>query len=358
MKFQLHIFILCTLLIGALSLPCLLFPPKANAADITPKTTIYQGIDVSRWQGTIDFAAVKNAGIEVVYIRSSYGNHTIDPYFETNYQKAKDAGLKIGFYHYVTATSISEAQEQAEFFADLASEKNYEGRLAMDFETFSDLSDTEINQIANAFLTTLEKRTGHTPVFYTDSSNAKTLWQSSFARYPLWLAEYGVESPSQNPVWSQWAGWQYEDQGQVSGISGNVDKDYFKPTMLIDDTSSNPNPEPEPNPTPPEDNQESTQQITVQPGDTLWDIAQKYHTTVNQIVALNHIANPNLIHPGQIIKLPENQNTTNPRTYQVKSGDTLWDIAQKYHTTVNQIVDLNHISNPNLIYPGQTIQIP
>lgn len=88
---------------------------------------IYQGIDVSNWQGNINFSAVRNSGIEVVYIKSSEGQSYIDPYFETNYNNAKANGLRVGFYHYVTATNTEEAQAQADFFARVVSRKT--GRL-------------------------------------------------------------------------------------------------------------------------------------------------------------------------------------------------------------------------------------
>ena len=66
---------------------------------------LYNGIDVSGWQGYIDFSKVKNAGIEVVYIKASEGTRTKDPYFELNYENAKANGLNVGFYHYLTATN-------------------------------------------------------------------------------------------------------------------------------------------------------------------------------------------------------------------------------------------------------------
>lgn len=74
------------------------FSPSSN--------TIYQGIDVSRWQGNINFSLVKNSGINIVYIKSSEGLSYIDPYFEKNYSESKANGFKVGFYHYVTAKSV------------------------------------------------------------------------------------------------------------------------------------------------------------------------------------------------------------------------------------------------------------
>lgn len=65
----------------------------------------YQGIDVSDWQGYIDYEQVRASGIEVVYIKSSQGSNIKDPYFDINYENAKANGLKVGFYHFLTATN-------------------------------------------------------------------------------------------------------------------------------------------------------------------------------------------------------------------------------------------------------------
>lgn len=77
---------------------------------------LYNGIDVSEWQGNIDFGEVARSGIDVVYIRASEGRGYVDPYFRENYEKAKANGLRIGFYHFLTATNVAEAKEEAEFF--------------------------------------------------------------------------------------------------------------------------------------------------------------------------------------------------------------------------------------------------
>ena len=74
---------------------------------ITPSSNPqYQGIDVSDWQGYIDYSQVRASGIEVVYIKSSQGGNIKDPYFDINYENAKANGLKVGFYHFLTATNI------------------------------------------------------------------------------------------------------------------------------------------------------------------------------------------------------------------------------------------------------------
>ena len=121
-----------------------------------------------------------------------------------------------------------------------------------------------------------------------------------------------------------------------------------------------PTPAPTPPPTSPPATTNTT--YTVKAGDTLSAIARKYGVSLNQIVSLNNIANPNLISVGQVLKIA--QQTTQPpppatssKTYTVKSGDTLYAIALKHQTTVQKIVSLNHINNPNLISIGQVLVI-
>lgn len=84
---------------------------------ITPSSEPrYQGIDVSDWQGYIDYEQVRDAGIEIVYIKSSQGSNFKDPYFEINYENAKANGLKVGFYHFLTATNTRRSGARSKFF--------------------------------------------------------------------------------------------------------------------------------------------------------------------------------------------------------------------------------------------------
>lgn len=331
-----------------MSLQVYAFGPSSNQ--------IYQGIDVSSWQRNIDFSAVKNYGIDVVYIKSSEGKSYIDPYFETNYQNAKANGLKVGFYHYVTARSVEQAKEQAIFFARVISGKQADCRLAMDFEDFGNLSVSEINEISKVFLETLETVTNSQVVIYSNAYSARTIFGQELTKYPLWVANYGVSAPSSNGKWQTWVGWQYTSTGYVNGISGYVDKNQFTDGIFL--SSSNPLPAPE---TPESSSTENTIVYTVKRGDTLSEIALEFNTTVSSIVSLNPwIKNPNLIYPGQQFTIRTNlssyENSQNT-VYIVKYGDTLSHIALKYNTTVSNIVRLNNIKNPNLIFPGQKIII-
>ena len=315
------------------------------------ETETYNGIDVSEWQGDIDFAAVKNSGIDIVYIRTGVGEDYTDPYFERNYKGFSDVGMKIGFYHYVTAVTTEEAVREAEFFVSLTENKNPAACYAMDFEYFYGLSDEAINEISRVFLETVESRSGRKACVYSDAYNAEFTF-SGLAAYPLWVADYYREEPEYTGQWQTWAGFQYTDTGRVPGISGNVDSDYFKDSILDSNTIVIP---PQNRPKPPAKKYIT---YTVSRGNTLWGIAQKFNTTIAKIAAINEIKNPNLIYEGEVLKIDAGPLTSDSYlSYRIKEGDTLWGIAARYNTTVENLVQINNIQNPDLIYPNQIIKI-
>ena len=327
---------------AALLIAATIFSGTAFALPPAEKNTI-RGIDVSIYQGDIDFSAVKKSGIGAVYIRAGAGNSYTDGKLEDNYRKTRVAGLKIGFYYYVTAMNEEEAVSQAEKFAALIKGKNYEMRPAMDYESFSGLGRETVNNIGIAFLKETERLTGVRPAVYSDSYRTRNLWDASFGKYPLWVADYdGGENPPDSPIWRAWAGFQYSDRGRIEGIADYVDLDYFTAEIML----SGKTPE----------RPEKGVYYTVKRGDTLWDIARKTGSTVEKIVAANNIKNPDLIYAGEVFLIPEITNTG--RYYTVRAGDTLWGIAQRFGSSVNAIAAANGIKNPNLIYAGEVFLIP
>ena len=324
------------------------FPPSSSE--------LYNGIDVSEWQGEINFNEVAGNGIKIVYIRASEGNSYVDPYFKQNYINAKNAGLKVGFYHFLTATNTYEAEEQARFFVSVIRGTNPDCRLAIDFEVFNGVGTDEINLIAEAFLSKVEELSGKEMVIYSDAYNAETVFSGSLAeKYPIWVADYFVEEPMNNGKWDSWVGFQYSDEGRVSGIYGNVDKDYFTDGIFLNSEEPIKVPEtqePDPN----------TGIYIVEEGNTLSDIAMEFNTSYQYLAKINNIANPNLIFVGQKIKVPNYDTNeihdTNHKIYIVEPGDTLTAISEEYGVSIQSIVNLNNIQNPNLIYVGETLRIP
>lgn len=351
------------LFLSSMIIVCYILPTKVFAFGPS-SNIIYQGIDVSGYQGNINFREVKEAGIDIVYIKSSEGSNYIDSHFERNYEQARANGLKIGFYHYVTARTEEQARRQAQFFVSVISGKVADCKLAMDFESFGSLSREEINRIGLVFLQTVEQLSGKEVILYSNAYTANNIWRGELTNYPLWVAQYGVNEPQNNGTWDSWAGWQYTDMGEVNGISTYVDRNRFTQEVLLDDTAIVPPVEQ------PEDSDQgegeggneqpttNTMEITIQWGDTLSELAIQYHTTVAELVRLNDIQNPNLIYAGETLIVPSaNEQTGQSQVYTVKRGDTLSEIAMKYGTTVQAIAQDNNISNVNLIYPGQRLVI-
>ncbi|MCX4327449.1 MAG: GH25 family lysozyme [Lachnospiraceae bacterium] len=192
------------------------------------------GIDVSNWEGKINFRKVREAGIRIVYIKATQGQNITDPDFERNYREAEREKLRIGFYHYVMAKNLEEAKKEADFFYSRTRDKVQHARPAMDFEEFGTLDYHEIQNISLEFLSVLETKTGHRPVIYSDASNAASVFDNGHLRkYPLWIAQYGAERPDMENQWKRWSGWQYTDSGHVKGVHGKVDRDYFRRSILI-----------------------------------------------------------------------------------------------------------------------------
>lgn len=322
------------------------FPPSTSV--------IYEGIDVSEWQGYINWEGVKSAGIDIAYIRASEGNNYVDPYAYDNYNGAKRNNIKVGFYHYLTATNVDEAIDEAEFFVSTIKGLSVDCKLAMDFEYFDGLPNDEINEISRVFLSEVERLSNKEVVIYSDAYNAAYTFSTELAQeYPIWVADYGTEEPG-NGNWSTWEGFQYTDEGRISGISGNVDRDRFTSDIIMQDSTEIPT-ETTPDRTP------TTTEFIVQRGDTLSQIAYEYNTSYQYLAQINNIPNPNLIYVGQKIIVPIIKNNdihdVSHVLYVVKPGNTLSQISAEYGISIAEIVRLNDIVNPNLIYVGQILRL-
>ncbi|WP_294466425.1 GH25 family lysozyme [uncultured Anaerofustis sp.] len=265
---------------------CFSFIMCISAASVVSAASEHKGIDVSVWQGDINFREVKDDGIDYVYIRAGEGTTLVDSKFDRNYRDARREGMKLGFYHYVTARDTKEAKDQAHFFYSLIRDKRQDLRPAMDFEQLTGLSKKEANDIARVYMDTLEKLMKIKPAFYSNAYDCESVWEEDLTKYPLWVADYGVERPYSIGHWKDWSGFQYSSRGSVRGIHGHTDMDRFKDELLITDKEK-------------EDakcTKEGYLSYTVKEGETLRDIAKKFDTTTRELIKLNHLE---LIHPGE-----------------------------------------------------------
>lgn len=195
-----------------------------------------RGIDVSRWQGSIDWKQVREAGISFVFIKASQGSSQEDPKFVENAQGAKAAGLLVGAYHFLGAASAAAARQEAKHFVETMKKA---GPLAwfdlppvLDYENNpAGISRAAINQVAAAFLEEVERLTGRQPILYTGNAFAAN-FDESLGRYDLWIARYSeTRVPDDRPAWTKWTFWQYTDSGRIHGITGKVDLNVYAGTL-------------------------------------------------------------------------------------------------------------------------------
>ena len=205
---------------------------KTEFADIlakhkNDKTEV--GIDVSKWQGDIDFNKVKNAGATFVMMRigvqsSIGGSISIDQYFKQNIKKAKEAGLKVGVYLYTYASSVEDALNQVKWVVDTLDGEALDLPIAFDWENWSKwnsfkVSFHEINKIANTFMSEARNK-GYEGMLYSSKNYLETIWTNKLD-YPVWLAHY----TSKTNYAGKYIIWQLCNNGRIDGINGDVDID-------------------------------------------------------------------------------------------------------------------------------------
>jgi GH25 family lysozyme M1 (1,4-beta-N-acetylmuramidase) len=196
-----------------------------------------EGVDVSNWQGTINFAKVKAAGKRFVVAKASEGNTWTDPSYARNKSSATAVGLKFSGYHFARPGSQSgDAVKEADHFVAVLG--LHHGMLvpALDLEVTGGLGVTSLQRWAKSFVARVHYRTGAKPMIYTNpsfwsSAMGNTTWFAANGYKILWTANWKVSSPSvpaTNWAGTSWTFWQYSSCGSVPGISGCVDLDRFK----------------------------------------------------------------------------------------------------------------------------------
>lgn len=333
-----------------------------------------EGIDVSEFQGRIDWGAVKAEGISFAMLRAGYGEGTVDAEFRRNASECNRLGIPIGVYWFSYALNTQQAAREAEFCLDTIKDYRIEYPVCYDFEqdsvTYAQsngviVDRTLATQFVQSFCNTIESRKYYA-MFYSNRSFLNTMFAEELTeKYDLWYAWYqpGLDGTACGI-------WQYTSTGMAGGISGNVDQDRaFKAYPdLIRQAGLNrleggtPLPPVDPNPPLPPEN---TFLYTIRPGDTLSEIAERFGTTTQILASLNGISNPDLIYAGQTIRVPgsgsgsgSGSGAGDTVTYTIRPGDTLSGIAERFGTTTQTLAALNGIQNPDLIYAGQVIRVP
>ncbi len=266
----------------------------------------FKGIDVSKWQGTINWNEAKKSGVKFAIIREGWGKKSpsqVDKKFRYNYENAKDAGIPIGVYHYSYADSAEDAKREAEFCLENIRNMQIEYPVCFDIEDreMLKLSNRQRTDIVTAFCSEVEKA-GYYAMFYCNLNwlNNYLIKEELLPKYDLWLANWSaVKLPLECGIW------QKSDKGIVNGIGGNVDI----------------------------------------------DISYKNYPEIIKLKGLNGFAKSNV---SNAIKKEIYFN------YIVKKGDTLWSLSQRYLGSGSKYKEIQVLNalNSDTIYVGQTLRIP
>ena len=182
------------------------------------------GIDISKYQGTVDFDKLKAAGISYIFIRATEGITYRDPYFKSNFNAAQAAGLIVGAYHFYETND--DPTLQLENFTNVATLKPGNLPPVVDIEKLHNQDDSSLAEGIQDFLDGLESQYGVKPIIYS-GRNFSNKYLAGFGDYPLWLAEYDVSSPTVPEGWSDWTFWQWSQTSTIEGINGQADADRY-----------------------------------------------------------------------------------------------------------------------------------
>lgn len=321
-----------------------------------------QGIDVSYFQGNIDWSAVKEFGIQFAMLRAGYGEGNVDRQFQQNAGECNRLGIPFGVYWFSYAYTRAGARREADYCINTIKKYEVQYPVAFDFESASvdyarkqgvDITPALATSLVESFCGKVEEL-GYFAMYYSNLDFSRRMFSDSLrTKYSLWFARYAQTSGMDDIGM-----WQSSDNGRVSGISGNVDLNiaYYDFANIISKAGLNHLNKVITTPTA-GTLKPSEITYTVRAGDSLSRIAARYGISYQRLASYNNIQNSNRIYPGQVIRIPLEGTEAVRRSYTVRAGDTLSGIAARFGTTVQELQRINGIRNSNQIYAGQVIQI-
>lgn len=309
------------------------------------------GCDISHYQGMVDFDALRGH-VAFGIAKATQGTTYVDPLCARNISEMVRVGIIPGAYHFAGG---GDPVTEANFFLDHVTLPPG-GLLFLDWE----ISYSDPVGWCRSFLHRVEGRTGvKAPVYLNQSIVGNFPWAPVIADdYGLWLAQYDNNPASVAATkWPVVAFKQYTSRGSLPGIVGPVDLDVFYGDAAALAKYGLPGAAPKPAPAPPAPPASAPAGVyTVQRGDTLTSIGQRFGVSVADLARWNGIANPNLIYPGEKLRLSgAAPHSASAIVHIVRAGENLTLIARNNGVSVNEVVGWNHLANPNVIFPGQHI---
>jgi LysM repeat protein len=321
-----------------------------------------KGIDVASWQSGLN---LHNIDYDFVVVKATEGTGYINPCCDMHVQQAIEMGKLFGVYHYANGgDAIAESNyfiqnvqgylKHGILVLDFEAESNAAWNV-------------NPNGWVKTWCDNVYNQTGVRPLVYIQASALNKvsgigdygLWVAQYASTePTYYQDTPWNEGAYDCAMRQYAG----GNGRVYGYDGGVDLDKFYGDAEAWMKYANPSGDyvaPTPVQPTPQPQQATGTVYVVQAGDTLSEIAQRYGTTYQHLAAINGIADPNIIHVGDRIVIDGvvPAQSSDEEYYTIQPGDTLSGIAERYGTSYQYLAYINGISDPNKIYAGDTIRV-
>lgn len=348
------------------------------------------GIDISEWQNGIDLSKAKNEGVEFVIVRGSYTgskNKSLvkDKSFEKHYKNSKANGLGVGVYHFSRACSYEEGKKEADFlYENCLKNKEFEYPIYIDVEDNvyqAKAGKTAITQAIKGFCETLENKGYYVGIYASSNWFKNYINTAELNMYDKWIAQWSKSKPTE----FQYGMWQFGGEtnkvrsNKIAGIICDQNYVYYDYPNIIKQKGLNGFIQ-----APEQSYIESSKEEDIK------DNTQIIHFNIGDSVILNENSTE-YQHDSKGVKIPTTikskeytikqvdndcvllaeinswvlasectplQEKATYLDYTIKKGDTLWNLAKKYNTSVDELVKLNNIKNANIIITGQVIKIP
>jgi GH25 family lysozyme M1 (1,4-beta-N-acetylmuramidase)/LysM repeat protein len=318
-------------------------------------------VDVASHQAGIVTGALD---CDAVICKATEGTGYVNPYCDEHYQSAKAAGKLLGVYHYASGGN---PEAEAEFFINNVQGYLHEAVLVLDWESGNNAAWGDSSWVARFCAHVVALTGINPMIYVQRSAANQCTGLGDYgiwlAEYPDYSSR-GWNDYVEPNYSGDYAMHQFTSSGAISGWGGPLDLSLFfgdeNAWRAYTGTTGQPIPTPQPQvqeyaqPV-----QSSNTTYIVQAGDTLSGIAERYGTSYQHLAAINGISNPDIIHVGDRIVIDGvvSPQSSDDEYYTIQPGDTLSGIAERYGTSYQYLAYINGISDPNKIYVGDTIRV-
>ena len=196
---------------------------------ITVYSSVLKGIDVSKWNGDINWKKVKASGkADFVMIRASYGSEDTDPKLDANVRGAESVGIPYGFYHYTYARTVAQAKQEAKYFLNAIKgyDPTYPIVLDIEEEFYKSMDRETVTEIVKTFMSAFEKAGYYAMIYSYSRFFDSCVYMDELTDYDVWVACWGDKEKLAESYGYYYGMWQYSETGKIAGIEEYVDLNY------------------------------------------------------------------------------------------------------------------------------------